>query len=76
MDSQVTQGSRPVQNDVLLDRAYRETRKAIYGCVMLSVLAISLLSIPVRSAPSKLREETWPLGTTMLVGFVGAQKCT
>ncbi len=58
MDSQVTQGSRPVQNDVLLDRAYRETRKAIYGCVMLSVLAISLLSIPVRSAPSKLREET------------------
>jgi len=57
--SHVHQRSRPIQNDVLLDRAYPETRRAIYGCVALSVLAaISLLSIPVSSAPSKLREET------------------
>jgi hypothetical protein len=53
------QGRRSVQNDILLDRAYQETRKAICGCLTLSVLAaISLLSIPVRSAPVKLREQT------------------
>lgn len=49
--------SRPL-HDILLGRAHVQTRRAIYGCLVLSVLAASLLSVPVRPAPPKLRDET------------------
>lgn len=58
MDSRLPQRSRHLHNDILLDRAYLRTKGAIYGCLLLGVLAASLLATPVRSARSKLRDET------------------